>query len=120
MSNPVDQLINQLSNSPESVEFNQVIEVINNHYDYTPTRFTNGEGETQVVNEAGTNEGSCKIFGFAQLHKLDEQQTLNCFGHYYREDVLQSPEGLDHGNIRNFMSSAWNGISFDTAPLQQR
>lgn len=120
MPNLLEQLLSQLNKAPETVEFNQVIETINTHYNYTPTLFTNGEGDTQLVNEAGTNEGSCKIFGFGLLHKLNTQQTLNCFGHYYRDDVLQNPEGLDHGNIRNFMNYDWAGINFETLPLQAK
>ena len=57
------QLIEQLENAPETVEFDQVIASISENYDYQPTRFTNGD----VVNEAGTNEGSCKLFAFGLL-----------------------------------------------------
>jgi hypothetical protein len=116
-SENIKNLLSQLADAPETVTFNQVIEVIAVHYDYTPTRFTNGEGESQAINEAGTNEGSCKIFAFAQLKNLDKDQTLNCFGDYYRSDVLQNPNGSDHGNIRNFMRSGWAGIKFDAQPL---
>lgn len=114
----LDQLLNQLENSPTTVEFNQVIEVINAHYHYTPTRFTNGKGDSQVSNEAGTNEGSCKIFAFAQDQQLGEEQTLNCFGDYYRTDVLKNPDGNDHGNIRGFIQFGWDGIKFDEPALQ--
>jgi len=119
-SNPeatLTQLLSQLANTPETVTFSQVIDVIHAHYDYTPTRFTNGEGESKVSNEAGSNEGSCKIFAFAQLHELDAQKTLNCFGNYYREDVLKSPHGSDHENIRNFMRFGWAGIDFSGQAL---
>jgi len=34
--------------------------------------------------------------GFAQLQQLSQAETLACFGKYYREDVLQNPEGDDH------------------------
>lgn len=118
MTNSVEDLLNQVRNAPESVEFNDVIEVINSHYDYTPARFSNGDGAGRLVNEAGSNEGSCKIFAFAQLHDLDQQQTLSLFGRYYRDDVLAKPEGTDHGNIRNFMRSGWAGIHFDSLPLK--
>ncbi len=118
--NKLDQLLTQIANAPESVTFNQVIDVIHACYDYTPTRFTNGEGTNSVINEAGSNEGSCKIFAFAQLQKLDKEQTLNCFGDYYRNDVLQNPEGSDHGNIRNFIRSGWAGIKFDGQALKTK
>ena len=113
----LSQLLSQLADAPDTVHFNQVLEVIDNYYDFTPTRFTSGEGAHQRINEAGTNEGSCKVFGFALLHSLDRAQTLHCFGDYYRVDVLQNPEGVDHGNIRNFLRSEWAGIEFDVPPL---
>lgn len=113
----VQTLLSQLQTSPETVEFKTVMDTIAAHYDYTPTRFTNGVGESQAVNEAGTNEGSCKIFAFAQLNNLNVEQTLACFGSYYRDDVLKNPTGSDHGNIRNFMVYGWPGINFDTTAL---
>lgn len=106
-------LLEQLNSQPENVEFEDVMEVIANNFDYTPTQFTNGD----AVNEAGTNEGSCKIFAFAQLAELTPQQTLHCFGRFYRQDVLENPEGEDHGNIRNFMKFGWEQVSFAQAAL---
>jgi hypothetical protein len=116
--NALNQLLSQLANDPDMVAFDQVIDVINAHYDYMPTRFVSGEEPDQRTNEAGTNEISCKVFAFAQLQKLDVNQTLNCFGDYYRVDVLPNPEGTDHGNIRNFALSGWAGIKFDGEPLK--
>jgi hypothetical protein len=111
----INDLITQLNNEPKNVDFKQVIQVISQFYTYTPTDFTNGE----LLNQAGTNEGSCKIFYFAQLNKLTEQQTLCLFGSYYRDDVLANPEGNDHANIRNFILSGWAGIKFNAAALTQ-
>ncbi len=116
--NKLDPLLTQIANAPESVTFSQVIDVIHANYNYTPTRFTNGEDDGAVINEAGSNEGSCKIFAFAQLQKLDKEQTLNCFGDYYRKDVLQNPDASDHGNIRNFMRYGWTGVNFDGPALK--
>lgn len=112
------QLIDLIQANPTEVTFEQVIAVIDNDYDYTATQFYNGVGENELVNEAGTNEGSCKIFAFADLNDLNESQTLACFGKYYREDVLQNLGGTDHGNIRNFMKFGWEGIHFDQPPLR--
>lgn len=106
-------LLERLAQSPEDVNFDEVIAVISDFYQYTPVRFVNGE----TVNEKGTNEGSCKIFAFAQLNQLSEKETLACFGKYYREDVLEHPEATDHANIRNFMKSGWSGIRFDSPAL---
>ena len=108
-----DEFLNKLRQTPEHIEFSDVMTVIGDHYKYTPTAFRNGTAH----NEAGTNEGSCKIFAFAQLNNLPEDLTLACFGQYYREDVLKNPEGDDHGNIRNFMKSGWTGVEFDQPPL---
>ncbi|TPH15855.1 HopJ type III effector protein [Litorilituus lipolyticus] len=111
----VQQLIIKLSQQPESVQFKDVMEVIKSHYNYAGSAFTNGD----LINEKGMNEGSCKIFYFAKLLNLSEQQTLACFGEYYRKDVLENPEGKDHGNIRNFMKTGWAGISFTSQALAE-
>ena len=109
----VAQLLQQIKTTPESVEFSEVMAVINESYHYTPSRFTNGLGDKAVVNEAGSNEGSCRIFAFARLNQLSEAETLACFGAYYRDEVLGDPQGDSHGNIRRFMTDGWAGISFD-------
>lgn len=90
--------------------------VIEANYDFTPTTFKNGK----TVNEAGQNSGSCKLFAFAQLQNLSVDQTLACFGQYYRNDVLKNPEGTDHQNIRNFISYGWEGISFEGTALSNK
>ncbi len=113
MSYSIAQLLTKIAEQSETVEFTEVMQVILDNYQYTPTRFTNGE----LINETGTNEGSCKLFAFAQLQGLPESKTLACFGIYYRDDVLQNPEGHDHGNIRNFMLTGWGGIAFDGTAL---
>jgi len=112
-----NDLLNTIKTQPEHVEFDQVINTINQHYTYSPTRFTNGVDGDIVINEVGTNEGSCKIFAFAQLNQLNKEETLACFGHYYRDDVLANPQGSDHGNIRRFMQYGWDGIHFDSQAL---
>lgn len=112
----IEQLVSKIKSSPESVEFNEVMQVIADNYQYQPAEFNNG----QLVNAAGTNEGSCKIFAFAKLNDLTEQQTLACFGQYYRNDVMQNPTGDDHQNIRNFMIYGWNGVSFNSSILEPK
>ncbi len=107
------QLLSQLSESADEITFEQVMQVINDNYSYTPTAFKNGD----VDNASGTNEGSCKIFTFAKLNNLNEAQTLACFGRFYRQDVLENPAGDDHGNIRNFIKTGWQGIEFDKVAL---
>ena len=110
-------LLDKLHTNLSKIEFNDVQTVINDHYDYQPSKFTNGLSHQAVVNEAGTNEGSCKIFAFGQLNNLTEEQTLSCFGDYYRLDVLQNPENDDHQNIRNFIKDGWAGIEFEDVAL---
>ncbi|MFC5192888.1 HopJ type III effector protein [Algoriphagus aquatilis] len=102
--------------APETITFPEVIAHIDAHYDFTPTRFTNGT----AVNEAGQNNGSCKIFSFAKLHGLHQDQTLALFGDYYRVDVLGHPEGTDHQNIRNFIQGGWEGIRFEGEALKEK
>ena len=106
--------LSQLSLNADEVSFEQVMQVISDNYRYTQATFSNGD----TLNEAGTNEGSCKIFAFAKLNQLTEPQTLACFGRYYREDVLQNPQGSDHGNIRNFIKTGWQGVEFQSAALK--
>tara|TARA_R110002167_G_scaffold60822_3_gene171458 strand:- start:186 stop:533 length:348 start_codon:yes stop_codon:yes gene_type:complete len=109
-------LILLLRTKPQNIEFNQVIEVITQYYVYHPTCFSNGG----LVNEPGTNEGSCKIFYFAQIHQLSAAETLHLFGDYYRKDVLAHANSNDHGNIRNFMATGWQGIIFAGQALIER
>lgn len=112
----MDHLIDQIKNNPESLEFEQVIAYIETHFDFTPTLFTNGD----ATNKAGMNNGSCKIFAFGKLQNLSKDQTLQCFGTYYRTDVLGHPEGTDHANIRNFIQHGWDGIRFESSALKNK
>jgi hypothetical protein len=107
----LEKFIEKISQG-EPISFNETIIIITENYHYQPTEFSNGLGEDILTNAAGTNEGSCKIFAFAKLHNLNQQQTLNLFGDYYREDVLPNPSGTSHQNIRKFMRYGWDGICF--------
>jgi len=89
--------IETLRSKPETVKFADTMQVIEQNYQFVEVAFSNGD----VRNNKGENNGSCKIFSFAQLNKLPESQTLSCFGEYY-QDVLATPDGDDHQNIRNF------------------
>jgi len=112
----ISTFLDKLNTAPESVEFTDTMAVIEANYLFSETEFVNG---TQV-NNAGQNSGSCKIFAFAQLQQLSVQQTLACFGCYYRDDVLQHPDAEDHQNIRQFMLNAWQGITFSGTPLSAK
>ncbi|MBQ0719146.1 MAG: HopJ type III effector protein [Gammaproteobacteria bacterium] len=113
----MDDLIQQIKNTPNTVEFDQVMAVIDANYDYSESAFSNGLGDDRVENPAGENAGSCRIFAFAKINGLNASQTLVCFGKYFREDVIAHPEGTDHANIRTFMRHGWQGIRFDQLPL---
>jgi hypothetical protein len=112
----LETFVQRLNQDASSIQFEDTMAIIDELYEFTPTAFQNGE----QANEAGQNSGSCKLFAFAQLQNLDEQQTLTCFGQYYREDVLKNPEGNDHQNIRNFITQGWKGISFSGEALKAK
>ncbi|WEJ61532.1 HopJ type III effector protein [Thiomicrorhabdus lithotrophica] len=107
-------LIESLENGP--VDFTEVMRVIDENYNFTPVAFRNGN----INNAENTNNGSCKVFSFAKRHNLSVQATLNAFGNYYIEDVLQHPENDDHQNIRNFIEFGWDGIEFTGEALAER
>jgi nitroreductase len=109
----LQDFISQLKTSPETIEFDTTIAVIEANYDFTPTAFTNGS----TNNDAGQNNGSCKILAFGQLNGLSVDETLACFGKFYRDDVLGNPEGDDHQNIRNFINNGWDGVNFSGQAL---
>jgi len=115
----LSRFIEQIKNN-ENISFDQTIEIITSNYNYTATEFSNGLANAKLVNEAGSNEGSCKIFAFAQINQLNQQQTLNLFGDFYRKDVLEHPSGNGHQNIRNFMLFGWDGIQFSGQALSAK
>jgi hypothetical protein len=112
----LETFLQKLKDSPENIEFNDTMSIIDSLYVFTPTSFQNSD----LVNEAGQNSGSCKLFSFARLHNLTPEQTLACFGSYYRDDVLKHPDNRDHQNIRNFMKTGWSGSEFDSEPLKAK
>lgn len=103
-----DSFIAKLKQTPKAIEFTETMALIEESYTFTPTAFQNGT----LHNAVGENSGSCKLFAFAKLQKLTQEETLACFGAYYFEEVLANPEGTNHQNIRNFMKTAWDGIQF--------
>jgi len=107
--------IDQLRQALKTLIFSDTMNIIDALYDFTPCAFSNGD----IHNEANQNNGSCKLFAFAKLNNFSEAETLACFGEYYR-DVLASPEGDDHQNIRNFMQTGWAGIQFNASPLSEK
>ena len=109
-------ILSQLKSKPETIQFNDVISFIEEHYDFSPTPFKNGN----TINEVNQNNGSCKVFSFAKLNNLTKEETLFLFGDFYRNDVLKNPDGIDHQNIRNFITFGWDGISFEGEALRKK
>ena len=109
----IDNLLKKLQTEPQSIAFSDTMATIDAAYNFSETAFNNGD----THNGAGQNNGSCKLFAFAQLHHLNQSSTLALFGDYYRQDVLLNPAATDHGNIRNFIQHGWEGIEFHGAPL---
>jgi hypothetical protein len=95
-----------------SLPFKEVIEFIETGYQHQPTAFKNGE----TYNEATQNQGSARVFAFAQLNNLNEEDTLYLFAEHY-QSVLNNPNGTDHQNIRQFMTHGWTGIVFEGQAL---
>jgi hypothetical protein len=109
----IQAFLEKLKQNPTSITFPETIAVIEDNYTFTPTSFQNGNQH----NAAGENSGSCKLFAFAQLQHLTQEETLACFGAFYFEEVLGDPTGTNHQNIRNFITHNWNGIQFDGSAL---
>lgn len=106
----------RLATQASAVQFEEIIAIADAYFTFTPSAFQNGE----LHNEAGQNSGSCKLFSVAKLMGLNEEQTLVAFGQYYRDDVLENPDGDDHQNIRQFMKTGWSGIEFEQPALQSK
>ncbi|QNM84787.1 HopJ type III effector protein [Polaribacter pectinis] len=102
-----------LKSNPTAITFSDTMQVIEDNYNFTPTTFTNGE----IKNNAGENSGSCKLFAFAKLQKLTKEETLFCFGEHYKS-VLEDENGDSHQNIRNFMKTGFDGLSFEGEALE--
>ena len=109
----LEQFLTRLKANPETIQFTDTMAVIDDHYDFTPTKFVNGD----LINEANQNNGSCKLLAFAKLNELNKTSILHCFGDYYREDVLKHPDNTDHQNIRNLIIHGLEGVQFEGIPL---
>ncbi len=111
-----EQLLNLLAQlKSQSVPFANVIQFIETYYSHQPTAFKNGD----AYNEATQNQGSAKVFAFAQLNNLSAADTLYLFAEHY-QSVLGNPDGSDHQNIRQFMANGWEGIAFQGEALSPK
>jgi len=113
----LNDFLTRLANDPQNIAFNDTMAVINTNYTFTPSDFNNHG----LISSANENNGSCKIFAFAKLNGLSKQNTLDCFGAFYRDDVLNNPSGEDHMNIRTFMlapeATPFLGVTFDNSQV---
>ena len=109
----IDQLLSQLNN--KEIKFSDVLQFIEAHYTHTPAAFKNGE----QLNAATENQGSAKVLRFAQLNKLSETDTLRLFAEHY-DDVVATPNAVNHQNIRQFMQSGWEGVRFESEALNEK
>jgi hypothetical protein len=113
MKEQLPTLIKNLKSN--SITFKEVIAFIETYYAHQPTAFKNGE----AYNEASQNQGSAKVFTFAQLNNLNQEDTLYLFAEHYQA-VLNTPEAADHQNIRQFMKHGWSGIAFEGQALTMK
>lgn len=104
------ELLAQLKNG--QIKFADVITYIESRYTHTPTAFKNGQQNNAVTK----NQGSAKVFSFAQLKGLNQAETLSLFAEHYAA-VLAMPSATDHQNIRQFMQHGWAGIQFEGTAL---
>jgi hypothetical protein len=112
--NSLKNFLDKIKNN-QFVSFPETIAYIDENYTFTPTTFKNGN----QINNTGENNGSCKIFAFAQLNQFTKEETLSLFGDFY-QDVLNTPNATDHQNIRNFMIFGWEGIQFEGEVLRAK
>jgi len=97
-----------LEMSGDDVTFEEVTELIDEHYESALCEFQNGD----VLNKPGENQGSANVLSYAALSNLDDESTVKLWGQYYR-DVKADPSGTDHSNIRAFMKTGWDGVTFE-------
>ena len=107
----VSALLNAVNTGKAS--FDDVLSFINDRYSFTPTAFSNGA----LFNAAGENNGSCRVFAFAQLHNISALDTLSLFAEHYKA-VAANPIGTDHQNIRQFKKNGWAGFMLKGQPLK--
>lgn len=109
----IQEFKTKLKINPSEIRFSETMRIIEENYDFTPIAFTNGN----IKNNLRENSGSCKLFSFAIHQQLTKEETLLCFGEHFN-NVLKDPNGTSHQNIRSFLQTGFNGVSFEHAPLK--
>ena len=75
--------------------FEEVIEIIDTHYEYGLIEFKNGD----IVNKQGENEGSAKVLSYAALSDMDKATTLKVRTQAFRRDALQACYTCAYGRL---------------------
>lgn len=96
-------------------QFADTLAFVSTWYDFTPTAFSNGD----VHNNSQENQGSAKVIALATELGLSRQQLLYCFGEHYRE-VLATPHGNNHFNLRRLQRDGHTNVCFDKFPLKRK
>lgn len=104
----IQEFKSKLKNKPNGIVFTETMQTIDANYNFIPTAFSNGN----IKNKSGENSGSCKLFAFAIHQQFTKEETLACFGEHY-QSVLDDVNGTSHQNIRNFMKTSFEGLSFE-------
>lgn len=98
-----------------TLKFVDVLAHIESLFDTHAVSFQNGN----LINTAEQNQGSAKVLYFAQINCWTKEDTLSLFAEHYQA-VLDTPEGTDHQNIRQFMENGWEGVLFEGAVLKEK
>lgn len=112
----IEDFKNKLKEDPKTIQFQETMAVIETNFEFSPTSFKNGE----LHNSKDQNLGSCKLLAFAKMEALTKEETLACFGQFYFDEVLNDPNGKGHQNIRNFIKTGFEGLSFEGEPLKKK
>jgi hypothetical protein len=112
MKDQIETLLTSLKSN--SIAFADVLAFIEGNYQHVPTAFKNGD----AYNESTQNQGSAKVFAFAQLNNLSAEDTLFLFAEHY-QSVLAHPDAADHQNIRQFRLHGWEGVHFEGQALTE-
>ena len=95
------------------LSFKEIIDYIDENYNYQSTAFKNGD----LYNLEDQNQGSAKVLYFAKINNLLKEDTLKLFAEHY-QNVLEDKNGVSYQNIRNFIEYGWEGVVFEKEALQ--
>ncbi|MBA5792573.1 HopJ type III effector protein [Flavobacterium sp. xlx-214] len=101
--------------SLHQLPFKEILNFIEEKYQYTPSAFKNGD----LINGEDENQGSAKVLYFAQMNTISKEDTLLLFAEHYQA-VLEDVNGSSHQNIRNFMQYGWEGVAFENIVLLKK